>query len=312
MKRFRKILFVSHGINEESGALEQAIRLALDNNAELSILIISPDFPERLKEYESSYVTWLKEQMDARVAKAKSTLKSDQKKIPIIMDIEFGYAPDVRIIKYLLKHQHDLLIKEIEPNLKCKGFKSLDMELLRKCPSALFLHRPLKNTSRKAQVAVAIDANDVDLTGQKLAVKLLELSHSLATRYSGNLNIITCWDFPMEDYLRQSLWVKISDNEVDNMVSNVKHEHGLSLRHLIAEAKIGENYSIAYLKGNPTTLIPKAATEKEIDILVMGTLARTGITGFIIGNTAEDILQEIDCSLLALKPEGFISPVKID
>jgi len=151
MKRFRKILFVSHGLNEESGALEQAIRLALDNNAELSILIISPDFPERLKEYESSYVTWLKEQMDARVAKAKSTLKSDQKKIPIIMDIEFGYAPDVRIIKYLLKHQHDLLIKEIEPNLKCKGFKSLDMELLRnrygavtEMPFGLIPSSPLK------------------------------------------------------------------------------------------------------------------------------------------------------------------------
>lgn len=30
----------------------------------------------------------------------------------------------------------------------------------------------------------------------------------------------------------------------------------------------------------------------------------------IIGNTAENILQKIDCSLLALKPLGFVSPVK--
>lgn len=42
----------------------------------------------------------------------------------------------------------------------------------------------------------------------------------------------------------------------------------------------------------------------------MGTVARTGIPGFIIGNTAENILQKIDCSLLALKPLGFVSPVK--
>jgi nucleotide-binding universal stress UspA family protein len=42
----------------------------------------------------------------------------------------------------------------------------------------------------------------------------------------------------------------------------------------------------------------------------MGTVARTGISGFIIGNTAENILQKIDCSLLALKPQGFVSPVK--
>ncbi|HRE31359.1 MAG TPA: universal stress protein, partial [Candidatus Berkiella sp.] len=34
------------------------------------------------------------------------------------------------------------------------------------------------------------------------------------------------------------------------------------------------------------------------------------IPGFIIGNTAENVLQKISCSLLALKPNGFISPVK--
>jgi len=50
--------------------------------------------------------------------------------------------------------------------------------------------------------------------------------------------------------------------------------------------------------------------ETKIDILIMGTVARTGISGFIIGNTAENILQKIDCSLLALKPQGLVSPVK--
>jgi nucleotide-binding universal stress UspA family protein len=50
--------------------------------------------------------------------------------------------------------------------------------------------------------------------------------------------------------------------------------------------------------------------DKDIDILVMGTVARTGIAGFIIGNTAENILQTVTCSLLARKPNGFISPVQ--
>lgn len=51
-------------------------------------------------------------------------------------------------------------------------------------------------------------------------------------------------------------------------------------------------------------------TQENIDILVMGTLARTGIAGFVIGNTAENIVQSIECSLVALKPEGFVSPIK--
>lgn len=45
-------------------------------------------------------------------------------------------------------------------------------------------------------------------------------------------------------------------------------------------------------------------------MLVMGTVARTGVAGFFMGNTAENISQRISCSLFALKPKGFISPVK--
>jgi hypothetical protein len=41
----------------------------------------------------------------------------------------------------------------------------------------------------------------------------------------------------------------------------------------------------------------------------MGTLARSGIPGYIIGNTAERVLVGVDRSVLAVKPEGFVSPV---
>jgi len=44
----------------------------------------------------------------------------------------------------------------------------------------------------------------------------------------------------------------------------------------------------------------------------MGTVARTGIPGLIIGNTAESILSDIDCSLLAVKPEGFVTPISMN
>ena len=42
----------------------------------------------------------------------------------------------------------------------------------------------------------------------------------------------------------------------------------------------------------------------------MGTVGRTGVQGFFIGNTAEEILNQVECSVLAVKPPGFESPVK--
>jgi len=43
----------------------------------------------------------------------------------------------------------------------------------------------------------------------------------------------------------------------------------------------------------------------------MGTVGRTGIPGLIMGNTAESILNNIGCSVLAVKPPGFVSPVTL-
>ncbi len=50
---------------------------------------------------------------------------------------------------------------------------------------------------------------------------------------------------------------------------------------------------------------------EKADLLVMGTVCRTGVPGFFIGNTAEDVLQQVDCSVLAVKPKGFVTPVKV-
>jgi nucleotide-binding universal stress UspA family protein len=56
-------------------------------------------------------------------------------------------------------------------------------------------------------------------------------------------------------------------------------------------------------------VIPWVVRKRKIDLLVMGTICRTGIPGFIIGNTAEKVLDTINCSVLTVKPVGFVSPV---
>lgn len=63
------------------------------------------------------------------------------------------------------------------------------------------------------------------------------------------------------------------------------------------------------LKGPARTEIPALAKQLEADVILMGTVARTGISGFVMGNTAETILSQIDCSVLAIKPPGFETPV---
>ena len=58
-------------------------------------------------------------------------------------------------------------------------------------------------------------------------------------------------------------------------------------------------------------MIPAFVHEQSVDLVVMGTVARSGVSGIIMGNTAEQILDQLGCSVLALKPEGFVCPIKL-
>ncbi|UZE96145.1 universal stress protein [Alkalimarinus alittae] len=64
------------------------------------------------------------------------------------------------------------------------------------------------------------------------------------------------------------------------------------------------------IQGTPDRELPKLADSLEADLVVMGTVARTGVAGLLIGNTAEAVLPQLRCSVLAIKPNGFVSPVK--
>ena len=66
------------------------------------------------------------------------------------------------------------------------------------------------------------------------------------------------------------------------------------------------------VKGRARKEIPELAKRIEADLVVMGTVGRTGVPGFIVGNTAEMILAQIDCSVLAIKPPGFVTPVTVE
>jgi nucleotide-binding universal stress UspA family protein len=41
----------------------------------------------------------------------------------------------------------------------------------------------------------------------------------------------------------------------------------------------------------------------------MGSVSRSGIAGLLLGNTAERLLDRVQCSLLTIKPRDFVSPV---
>ncbi len=206
-------------------------------------------------------------------------------------------------------NRHDLVIKEADTgDTPETGFHAFDMDLLRKCPCPVWLCRPFRHEAPRLKIATAIDPDNEGPAGRALSLRLLQLGASLATLYGVPLHVVSCWDFPMENYLRHSTWVTLPDHELTDMILHTQTRHDRAMRNLIREAGIEPaGLESHHIRGPAAQAIPRLVAEGYVDILIMGTVARTGIPGFIIGNTAEDILRKVDCTLVALKPDGFVT-----
>jgi nucleotide-binding universal stress UspA family protein len=148
----------------------------------------------------------------------------------------------------------------------------------------------------------------------------MELAASLAVSEFAELHVVHAWEAFAESALRNSAFLQKPENEVDAYVEEMRQHHAQLLNDLMKQVsmKLGDE-AIEFIK--PQMHMPKGAARREIpelarqlqaDCIVMGTVARTGISGFIMGNTAETILGQIDCSVLAIKPPGFVSPVGLE
>jgi nucleotide-binding universal stress UspA family protein len=68
--------------------------------------------------------------------------------------------------------------------------------------------------------------------------------------------------------------------------------------------------SFELLEGEPHQVVADRATRGGFDLVIMGTVARTGLAGLLMGNTAERVLRELRGSVLAVKPAGFETEIR--
>ena len=315
MRTIRNILYISSGNDEkQSAGFRKALDLTRTYDAQLTILLIYPDFPEEhedLKKKFSSYLTHdLEDSMNA-VMKEMSIMEDNIRIKHLVIEAK-KIPPAITIIRHVLKGNHDLVIKDAEPIEGGRGFRGMDMTLLRKCPCPVLLSRKAPHTTAMKRFTVAIDPESREPGEKELSLTLLRLADSLSGDNGAEIDVVSCWEYELEKILQYKAWVNISKEEMHNNAEKYRKTHLSELEKLILEADIKTRHHIHHIKGRPEDVIPEFTLQHDTSLLVMGTVARTGIPGFLIGNTAENILEKTACSLLALKPDGYVSPVRAE
>jgi nucleotide-binding universal stress UspA family protein len=162
---------------------------------------------------------------------------------------------------------------------------------------------------RYSRILAAVDPHPSDPEGAALNVKILDLATSLARLEKSLLHVVPVWRLPHEAMYRSGR-TRIPKRKLEAMRVGARDQAQKSLDELMAGYALQDlRYRVHLLEGEPRILLPELVQQERIDLIVMGTVCRTGIPGFRIGNTAENVLQHVDASVLTVKPEGFVTPV---
>jgi nucleotide-binding universal stress UspA family protein len=307
MVNFLKIILVADGLADSSDAIVQALSQARNSSARLSVAILAPTLAGPFKERQGVMEESLLQGVKSSVFDAATSMNVDADRVQF--SVLSGGRPAMQIIRYALREGSDLVLKQAEPIPESRGFAAVDMELLRKCPMPVWLSRPIVDHRAEMRVAVAVEPDALDASGRELAQRLLRVAAALAKECSGRLDVLSCWDMPHELYMRDNPWFLMHSSSVDDAILAAQNDHWTKLSALLSAMPGAVPFNVLHIRGKPEAVIPDQVQTLGIDILVMGTVARTGIPGLLIGNTAENVLQRLTCSLVALKPSGFVSPI---
>ena len=133
----------------------------------------------------------------------------------------------------------------------------------------------------------------------------MELGCSMATLQNAQLHVVHAAEYPEFDSMFPARVA--TDRKQAYREEAEKH-----IGQQVAQANLLMPAKVEYVVEPPDSAIMNSIEQHHVDLVVMGTVGRSGISGFITGNTAERLLPQIPCSLLAVKPPGFKSPVSIE
>ena len=312
MTRFRNILVASTPGQLSASIMRQVVDLADRHDAQLSVLgFVEPLRPwQREINVEGTLVDVERLLIDNHTEMLTRMVKAAGGE-NVVVEVKTG-KPSQEVVRSVLAQNIDLVIVG-EPAPKQgrdQGLTPGVMALLRTCPAPVWVMRPSR--ARKLRILALVDPDPLDEVRDGLNRKIIELAMSMAADGSGELHVGHAWEMAGEAFLRASAFVALPDEQVDLMVGATEQEHRQRLDELAARHDVaGAGGRTHLVHGEPSEALPALTELTHCTLIVMGTVARTGLSGLIMGNTAETILRSVSCSVLAIKPDGFVTPVRM-
>lgn len=272
MLEFNNLLVVINTTSDTQLALEKAALIAGSSGRITALLPAASSTAEHLDSVET-HLQSLREQG---------------------LDVTLNRSREKDVLRALLICQHeqqfDLTLKEPEPtSLSDSLFTSPDWKLLRSNSTPVLMVRP-GNDRPAAPILAAVEAQPADREHLELSHQILKLSRDIAQRLDSDLHLFSAAPAPMQDPMHPDSNPQQQAQDYRQACLGLADRYGIPAE----QVHIGQ--------GPAELLIPEQTRRIGARLLVLGTVARSGLRGVLLGNTAEQILERVDTHVLVIPP----------
>lgn len=321
MSGFKHILCVLTDLNSHDEVIAHARHICECHQARLTVLLVLEPLPPNANMVMESfsYIETFQSMQVAANQGLESIADQWRDRLTFNTELRIGHV-FAEIVKASMDLKADIVIKAAKTDFLDRLFGNDDMRLLRKCPVPVWMvHHG--DSQKYKNVMAAVDVNyhypDAELAIRKqLNESVVVQAAQIAVHEGAELHLVHVMDSHVEMVVYDGI-VDLGAHAYSQNDEETEQERKVALQSLvdlIGSANPDEvieklNIQTSVYTGLPRRDIPNIVKQLSADVLVMGTVARVGVPGFFMGNTAESILNQVECSILALKPHGFVSPL---
>ncbi len=301
MATYQDVLVVLDPSTDQQKALARAIELAEHTACKITAFLSIYDFSyemttmlsgEERESMRQAVITdreiWIQELLH----------QARTKGIACSAKVVWHNRPFEAVVQAVTEHGYDLVIKGTHDHdvLKSMIFTPTDWHILRKCPCPVLL---VKEHAWPAQgnILAAVNAGSEKPHHKALNHIIIRQAQAMAAMLNAKVHLVNA-------YPGTPIHVAIEIPEFNPVEYNdsMRHHHVDAANALAGQFDLTAG-SVHVQEGMPEDVIPRVAKELDAEMVIIGTIGRTGLSAAIIGNTAEHVIDRLDCDVLALKPD---------
>lgn len=307
MKDYHKILVVVDPTSDKQSALARAVELASKNQASITVFLSIFDFSYEMTSILSGHE---REAMRQGVIAQRRAWLDDilggykDSGVAIDSEVIWHNRPFESIILHAIEGSYDLIVKGTHEHDKLKSviFTPTDWHLMRKAPVPVLLVKE-HDWPVAGKILCAINVASEDDDHQTLNGKIIEHALDLAKKFDAQVHLVN--GYPGTPV---NLAIELPDFDAHTYSETIRMQHEQRVCYLASNYGISSDF--CHIKeGLPEDVIPELAEQLDAELVILGTVGRTGFSAALIGNTAEHVIDSINCDLLAIKPEDRKSVV---